>query len=674
MLKLSVLPELLANKPDDYVFRVWVAGCATGEEAYSIAILLRELMDENHKEFRTQIYATDLDDDAIAVARAGLYLSNIAQDISPERLRRFFVKEEAGFRVKKEIREMVVFAVQNVIKDPPFTKLDLLSCRNLMIYLEPVLQSRLIPAFHYSLKPDGVLLVSPSESIGNHTKLFEPINRKWKLYRATHTTTSSSKLLQSGLPWATSGISRMPEVIAKKPREANFSELARRMLLQLYAPASVVTDLQGNILYVHGETGRYLRPAPGQATLNVIEMAREGLQLELRAAIHGAVSEGLPVINKELSVKTNGDFSTVSFSLRKQTSPDASDGILLLSFQDVAITASSKTKPRLRTTESSAQLRIDALENELANIKETLQATIEAQQVSNEEMLSSNEEMQSTNEEMQSTNEELETSKEELQSVNEELITVNAELQSKIEQLSDMQNDMKNLLENVSVGIIFLDQHMHIRRFTREATRVYRLAQSDVGRHLGDIKSDLEGDDLLVPAQNVLNSLAPYEREMRTTNGAWCLARIQPYRSLDNVIDGVVLTFTDITERVDAIALQEALEIAEGIVNTVREPLLVLNGALQVVAASHFFYQSFKVKANEVIRRPVYELGNHQWNIPTLRKLLEGVLNHGEVFENYLVEHDFPVIGHCKMLLNARRIPSKIGHTQLILLAIEEIK
>jgi len=674
VLKQSVLPELLANKPDDYVFRVWVAGCATGEEAYSIAILLRELMDENHKEFRTQIYATDLDDDAIAVARAGLYLANIAQDISPERLRRFFIKEEAGLRVKKEIREMVVFAVQNVIKDPPFTKLDLLSCRNLMIYLEPVLQNKLIPAFHYSLKPDGVLLVSPSESIGNHTKLFEPINRKWKLYRATHTTTFSSKLLQSGLPWATAGVSRVPEVIAKKPREANFSELARRMLLQLYAPASVVTDLQGNILYVHGETGRYLRPAPGQATLNVIEMAREGLQIELRAAIHTVVSDGLPVINKELSVKTNGDFSTVSFSLRKQTNPDASDGILLLSFQDIAIAESNKSKPRLRTTESSAQLRINALENELANIKETLQSTIEAQQVSNEEMLSSNEEMQSTNEEMQSTNEELETSKEELQSVNEELITVNAELQSKIEQLSDMQNDMKNLLDNVSVGIIFLDQHMHIRRFTREATRVYRLAQSDVGRHLGDIKSDLEGDDLLAPAQNVMNSLVPYEREMRTTNDAWCLARIQPYRSLDNVIEGVVLTFTDITERVDSIALQEALEIAEGVVNTVREPLLVLDGALQVVAASHFFYQTFKVKANEVIHRPVYELGNRQWDIPTLRSLLEGVLIHGEIFENYLVEHDFPIIGHCKMLLNARRISSKLGHSQLILLAIEEIK
>jgi two-component system CheB/CheR fusion protein len=672
-LKINVLPELLADKPDDYVFRVWVAGCATGEEAYSIAILLRELMDESHKEFRTQIYATDLDDDAIAAARAGLYLPNIVQDVSPERLRRFFVKDDAGFRVKKEIREMVVFAVQNVIKDPPFTKLDLLSCRNLMIYLEPVLQNKLIPAFHYSLKARGVLLVSPSESIGNHTDLFEPISRKWKLYRSMHTTVSSRKLLQSGLTWAVHGINKIPEIMGKKTREANFSELAKRMLLQLYAPASVMTDLHGNILFVHGETGRYLRPAPGHATLNVIEMAREGLQLELRTAIYAAVNEGTPTINKELSVKTNGDFSIISFSLRRQVNPDARDGILLLSFQDVATVVPSKSKRRLRT-ESSAQLRIDALEQELVSTKETLQATIEAQQVSNEEMLSSNEEMQSTNEEMQSTNEELETSKEELQSVNEELITVNAELQSKIEQLSDMQNDMKNLLDNVNVGIIFLDQHMHIRRFTREATRVYRLAESDVGRHLGDIKSDLDGDDLLVPAQSVLDSLVPYEREMRTTNGKWCLAHIQPYRSLENVIDGVVLTFTDITERIDAIAMREALEMANGIVDTVREPLVVLDNTLQVVSVSHSFYQTFKVIPNEVIHRPIYELGNQQWDIPLLRKLLDSVLNNGDVFDNYLVEHDFPEIGHRKMLLNARRIAGKVGKTQFILLAIEEIK
>ncbi len=378
-------------------------------------------------------------------------------------------------------------------------------------------------------------------------------------------------------------------------------------------------------------------------------MAREGLQAELRTAIHVVVSEGLPTINKELSVKTNGDFSIISFSLCKQANPDASDGILLLSFQDVATTFPGKAKPRLHTSESSAQLRINTLEHELANTKETLHATIEAQLVNNEE---------------------LETSKEELQLVNEELIAVNAELQSKIEQLFDMQN----LLNDVSVGIIFLDQHMHIRRFTREATRIYRLAQSDVGRHFGDIKSDLECDDLLVSAQNVLNSLVPYEREMRTAHGTWCLARIQPYRSLDNVINGVVLTFTDITQRVDVIALQGALEIADGILNAVREPLLVLDSNLQVVAASLSLYHTFKVQANEVMRRPVYELGNRQWDTPALRTLLKSVFMNAEVFENHLIEHDFSNIGHRRMLLNARRIPSKIGHAQLILLAMKEMR
>ncbi len=671
-LKQNVLPKLLEGKPDDYVFRVWIAGCATGEEAYTLAILLRELMDDTHREIRTQIYATDLDDDAIALARAGIYLPNIVQDVSPERLRRFFIKVENGYRVKKEIREMVVFAVQNVIKDPPFTKLDMLSCRNLMIYLEPVLQNKLIPVFHYSLKPGGVLIVSPSESIGNHTEMFDSINRKLKLYRAIHSEASAKRLVQGGLSWASNSMNKLPDTIVKKHREINVTELARRILLQVYAPASVVTDLQGNILYVHGDTGRYLRPAPGQATLNVIEMAREGLQPELRAAIYLAVTESIPTINKELSVKTNGHFSFVSFSLRRQANVDLSEGVLLISFQNIAIEP-VKRKQRIRTTESSAQLRIVALEKELANVKETLQAAIEAQQVTAEEMLSSNEEMQSTNEEMQSTNEELETSKEELQSVNEELITVNAELQTKIEQLSDMQNDMKNLLDNVNVGIIFLDSQMHIRRFTREATSTYRLAQSDVGRHLGDIKTNLLCDDLLTHAQNVLDSLIPYEVEIRDTNAAWCLVHIQPYRSLDNVIDGVVLTFTDITSRVESIAMHEALELAEGVVNTVREPLLVLDSALNVVSVSRSFYRIFKVPSDEVIKRPIFELGNGQWNIPELSKLLESVIKNNDVFDNYVVEHDFPIIGHHKMLLNARRINSRSGHVQLILLAMEDV-
>ena len=291
VLKTEILPPLLEDKPEDYVFRVWVAGCATGEEAYSIAMIFRECMDAARHQFRVQIYSTDIDEDAIAVARGGVYPANIAIDVSPERLRRFFVKEETGFRIKKEIREMVVFAVQDVIKDPPFTRLDLLSCRNLLIYFEPELQNRLIPVFHYALNPGGILFLSPSESIGRFTDLFSPVNRKWKFY----TPGSSLSPAVAGSIYRLPGITGLPgarhPVTAMKPRETNFVELTRGILLQSYAPPSVITDEEGNTLYVHGDTGKYLRPAPGQASLNIIEMAREGLQLELRKAIHSAVKQ-----------------------------------------------------------------------------------------------------------------------------------------------------------------------------------------------------------------------------------------------------------------------------------------------------------------------------------------------------------------------------------------------
>ena len=683
-LKHDMLPLLLKDKPESYVFRVWVAGCATGEEAYSIAILLREIMDETHMEFKTQIYSTDLDEDAIAVARGGFYPPNITQDVAPERLRRFFTKEDAGFRVKKEIREMVVFATQNVIKDPPFTKLDLLSCRNLMIYLEPELQNRLIPTFHYAMKPGGVLFLSPSESIGNHTELFTPLNRKWKFYQTTPSVASTRAVMSSGLSWTRDNNMKGPDEVIAKIKETDFAELTKRMLLQSYAPASVVTNLKGDILFVHGDTGKYLRPAPGQATLNVVEMARDGLQLELRAAIHNAADKGTPTLNREVTFGKHGEFHSVSFSVRSLPYPDAGQSLLLVSFQEVPIQKTAQpasVSPELskpargkRAAGTNDQLRVEELERELAYTKENLHATIEEQQASNEELKSTNEEMQSTNEELQSTNEELETSKEELQSVNEELVTVNAELQDKIEQLAGMQNDMKNLLDNINIGTVFLNDALHIKRFTREATRVYRLVASDVGRPLTDIKSDIEGDDMLVDAQAVLDSLVPREREVRTVSGACYLARIQPYRTLDNVIDGVVLTFTDITKRIQAEAAGEkAQNLAESIVDTVREPLLVLDGALKVVSASRSFFQNFRVTKEETLGRQLYELGNRQWDIPKLRELLETILPGNQILEGYQVEHEFPGIGRRKMLLNARHITGKTDEAQLILLAIEDV-
>jgi two-component system CheB/CheR fusion protein len=430
---------------------------------------------------------------------------------------------------------------------------------------------------------------------------------------------------------------------------------------------------------VHGDTGKYLRPAPGQATLNVVEMARDGLQIELRKAIQAAVEQKKLTLNREIPFGSLGDYQSVSFSVRPLPHIETGSGLLLISFQDVVSVKpapSATLKPaRVKKVAGAAESnRAVELERELAYIKENLSATIEEQQASNEELKSTNEEMQSTNEELQSTNEELETSKEELQSLNEELVTVNAELQDKIEQLAGMQNDMKNLLDNINIGTVFLTATLNIKRFTREAVRVYRLVATDVGRPLADIKSDIQDDELLADAQAVLDSLVPREREVRTVSGEWFLARIQPYRTLDNVIDGVVLTFTDVSKRIQAeAASEEAKKLAESIVDTVREPLIVLEGNLKVVSASSSFYKNFRVTKDETIGRELYALGNRQWDIPKLRDLLENILPQNQIMEGYQVEHDFPAIGKRTMLLNARRIVGKTGQTQLILLAIEDV-
>jgi two-component system CheB/CheR fusion protein len=683
ILKQDILPALLADKPDDYVFRVWVAGCASGEEAYSIAIVLRELMDEAHKDFKVQMYATDLDDDAINSARSGRYPAGITQDVSPERLQRYFTKDDGGYKIKKHIREMVVFAVQSVIKDPPFTKLDLLSCRNLMIYLEPEQQARLIPNFHYALKPGGVLFLSNSESIPNHPELFSALNRKWKFYRANHTLTKASAILFWNPNMSNPHFTPPPaKTLVSKAPAGSVAELSNRILLQSYAPASVTTDIQGNLLYVHGDTSRYLCQPAGAVTTNVVEMARDGLQLDLRSALQAA-AQGTPTLGREITLKTEDGTLTVSFSVRLLPSANTDDNnvdrLLLVSFQDVPETGKPvgrRGRKGVPAPEESG--RTAHLERELAYAKENLQAIIEEQQATNEELKSANEELQSTNEELQSSNEELETSKEELQSMNEETVTVNSELNTKIEQLSIMQNDLKNLFDNVNTGILFLDYHLIIRSYTRDALKAYRLIATDVGRPLGDINSNLEGEELLAELHSVLETLIPREREVRAIDGTWYLARMQPYRTLDNVIDGVVLTFTDITEsraaaQIKLAAVQLARELAEGIVNTVNEPLVALDKDLRVISANRSFYQHFRVAPEQTVGSKIYDLGNGQWNIPTLRELLEEILPRQQVMDGFVVEHDFPDLGRRRMLLNARRIKTALGDSELILLAIVDV-
>ncbi len=675
VLQKEILPPMLKAKSNDDVFRIWVAGCSTGEEAYSIAIVLFELLESSGQDIGVKIFATDLDPDAITIARAGIYSKNIIKNITNERLLRFFTKVEEGYKVNKVIREMVMFAVQSVIKDPPFTKLDLLACRNLMIYLEPDLQSRLMSTFHYALKSSGVLFLSPSESIGNHSNLFKSIDRKWKFYAAKHSAKFPDQFTMSNvINVSPKGLHKsLPPSgeIMKQPSQLDLTELSQNVLVRFFAPASVIVDSLGNILYVHGETGKYLRPAPGKASLNVIEMAREGLEVELRAAIYGVVKEAKKIHKrKKVQFKNNNEINTVQLSVHPINGEhEDTKELLLVSFLDVP---NEEVKPKRKASTKSLEAGIiTGLEQDLLDLKDSHRIIAEEQQASGEELKSTNEELQSTNEEMQSTNEELETSKEELQSVNEELITVNAELQSKVGFLDDIKNDLKNLLDSINVGIIYLDKHLNIRSFTQDACQIYRLNTNDVGRPLSDIKcaDDVVCDDIGDIVDKVLASLIPHEMEIQIGSKSWFMARIQPYRTLDDFIDGVILTFTDITLRIQS--AKAALNFARCMVNTVREPLIVLDASLDVVAVSKSFYQQFEVTQDDTVGHNLFDLGNKQWDIPLLRQMLNEVLLDKTEFEDYTVRHNFPNIGVREMKLNARRIDNEVSEPSLILLAID---
>jgi two-component system CheB/CheR fusion protein len=665
-LQAGFLAKLVEGKAAGETVRVWVGGCATGEEAYSLAILLRELVEQLRAEVKVQIYATDLDEDAIATARAGVYPATIADAVSAERLRRFFVREEAGYRVRKEVREQVVFAVQDLVNDPPFTRLDLISCRNVFIYLEPELQDRILTLFHYALKPGGALFLSPAEGIGSHTDLFAPIDRKWRLFRAQRTAASTRAVLASGLSWARAPAGGEPPELA---RPGDFAEITRRILLQHYAPASVLVDRAGTILYVHGDTGHYLRPAPGRPTLSLAEMAHEGLQPELRAALRRAASQGKPVHRRGIGLGPGGAPGTLDLTVRPAALGKGGPGLLLVTFEDAAAALPARPARGRGGPRGTDSRRVQELSRALAYTKEHLQATIEEQQTSHEELQSTNEELQSTNEEVQASNEELETAREELQSVNEELTTVNAELQAKVEQLTGMQDDFKNLFDAISVGTVFLDERLRVRRFTREACRVYRLVPADVGRPLADIKSSLE-HDLLAEAQAVLDSLVPVEREVRTAEGASFAARVLPYRTVDNVIRGVVLTFTDVTQRVAVAARAEAERaLAARVVDSIGEPLLVLDGALRVVLASRSFHDTFGTTPEGVAGRSVYELADRRWDLPALRELLERVLPRDQAFARFQVPAVTPEGGSRTLSVDGHRVAAGVaGGPEFVLL------
>lgn len=669
-----ILEDLIKEKPENSQLRIWVPGCSTGEEAYSIAIIIHECLNKNKKYLNVQIFATDIDSKAIEKARIGVYTS-IEGDVGKERLKRYFTKEGNHYYICKEIREMVVFAPQSIIKDPPFTKLDLISCRNLLIYLNAELQKKVIPLFHYSLVPNGKLFLGSSETINGYVDLFSMVDKKWKIYKRRESLHSSQPIIEFPISrnFVKTQIANMQNHLHK-----NISHIAEKIILESYSPNCVITAENGDIIYIHGRTGKYLELTNGEAKMNIFEMAREGLRQELLVLSRKVLTTKKQSRADEIKVKNNGNTHYLNLIIKpiidKEEIPDS----LLIIFEDVIPQKKVLTSQKISSDKRSEKI-IKELERELKSTKENLRSTIEELKTSNEELKSINEEMQSTNEEMLSSNEELETSKEELQSLNEELITVNTELQNKNDELSIINNDMKNLMDSTNTPTIFLDNNLLIKRFTSDATKVVNLISSDIGRPINHIATKLKYDQFIDDAQEVLRTLIFKEIEVQTNEGVWFQMRIMPYRTINNIIDGVVVTFTNINnlktayEEVDKLnkELLFAHEYADNIINTVKESLIILDQDLIVVSANRAFYEIFNTSAEKTVGKYLYKLAGNNWDIPKLRKLLEQIIPQQKFFENYEVEYNFNGEGKRKLILNASQIVRKEKDSKLILLAIQ---
>ncbi len=671
------LKELIKQKLDVDNLRVWVPGCSSGEEVYSIAIIIHELLEESGKNIDVQIFGTDIDIDALTTARSGTYPITIAEDVSPELLNKYFVKKDNVFTIRTDIREMVVFAPHDVLIDPPFTKLDVLSCRNLLIYLNGEAQQKVISNFNYALNKDGILFLGPSESVGEFVDAFNVVDKKWKIFKCVKSTEFIRRFVEVHPIPRTLQLSNFETGIGLKQlntsKSVNIVNLAEKELLDIYVPPSAIITDFGEILYIHGRLGNYLEPAQGKAKLNIVEMAREGLKFELNSSIQNAISKKSEIVVEGLRVKNNGGHIFINLNV-KPLELETTKGLLIVSFEEVSVDKNGKKDKMKLNMVTKGDERIRELESELNLTKERLNVTIEEMKSSNEELRSANEELQSMNEESQSTNEELETSKEELQSINEEMVTVNNELQMKIDELTQAKDDMNNLFNSTEIAIIFLDRDLNIRRYTKEATNLIKMIESDVGRPFSDIATNLKYDNFTDDIQQVMDRVTFKETEIETEDGKWFQTRIMPYKTFKNVIDGVVITFNNITERKEQITdALDALELADSVVQTVREPLLVLDSKMKVVSANRSFYQTFKVTPENTIGKNLYIMGDRQWDITSLRNLLEDILPKKADLKDFVVEDDFPNIGHKKIILNARQIYQKGKGTSMILLAMEDV-
>jgi len=690
VLKTKVFPALVQERDPNQPLRIWVAGCSTGEEAYSIGICLLEFLTGQGINIPVQIFATDINEVAIEKARSGIYRASQVADISPERLQRFFNQVDGGYQISKAVRELCVFARQNLIGDPPFSRMDLISCRNLLIYLDTSVQKKLLQVFLYGLKLNGFLILGTSETVSEFVDFFTVVDKKYKIYfRKMATARMNLDLITSGynpenikLP-----IPYRQEVV----NEMEIQKQADQIVLNYYAPVGVVVNNDLEILQFRGQTSLYLEPAPGRPSFNLFKMAKEELRLELRTAIYQAKKQEKIISREGLQIRQGDQVRHVKFDVIPFKPKESQESYFLVLFADTGVlftptisvvdVTDSQIEESVDQDVSLIQQRekaiyeqeINRLNQELATTRNYLQSIIEEQQATNQDLRAANEESLSSNEELQSTNEELETAKEEIQSTNEELNTINDELQRLNLEAAQVSNDLQNLLSSINIPILMLGGDLQIRRYTPVAEKIFNLIPSDVGRPLSDIKHKLNVPDLEAQILEVISTLNLKAQEVQDQDGHWYDLRIRPYRTIENRIDGAVVVLVDIDDlKRSSEQLKASRDYAAAIVSTVRESLVVLDTDLRIVSANQFFYEAFQLVAEKTENQLIYQIGKGEWDIPQLRSLLEDVLPQQTQFQSFEVEQTFEGIGHKFMRLNARRM-EQIGDKPLILLVIEDV-
>ena len=645
-------------KDEDRSFRVWVVGCSTGEEAYSLAILLQELMERLQTYFDWQIFATDLDPEAIETARHGAYPESISTEVSPERLKKFFKSRDGRYLVSPEIREKVIFSLHDITGAPPFSRLDLLSARNLLIYLNSETQKKLIPLFHYSLNNGGILFLGTAETIGEFTDYFSIVDRKWRIYEARKQGPPPAVTMPQSVAPPVSGLP--PPAAGVVYAAAELHEAERDLLKAL--PPSVLIDEAGQVLYVHGDTWKFLQLAEGKLTNSIMDMAREGVRATLVNAVHEVLTKGETAVREGARSRINGDTLKVRITVKPVRMTPQGPRRLAVVFEDVR----EPKKRRQRGLSQEAEGRIKELEQELQFTRENLRRTVEELETANEELRSANEEYQSTNEELHSANEELETSREELQSVNEELLTVNAEHQKKIEELSTSNDDMQNLLNSTTVATIFLDEELRIKRFTAAATDILNVIERDLGRPFSHITSNLKVENPSAAARKVLDNLVPFIQEVETLDGRWYSLRIHPYRTRENSIAGIVMSFVDINEQ------KQLQEEQRKIIDTIKESVLVLDTSLKITSANQAFYRIFQMSSAEAEGKHLSEISK-KLDLPQLHALAESARDEDAGIADLVIECELPRIGRRRLRLNGHRLHVAASHRQKVLLVMEDV-